>query len=199
VQFALTARTGFVLGFNQALDPFQVGRQVAAVEFGRRTLGLFGDAILGLGVGGGSFGLGRGVSDRRGCGCDILFGPFKGQLELVGINPLGLAAELSPLELPDHLFQPGSFLLGFGKGGVGLIKGDLQAVATDLEGITLVAQGIKPYCLIKRRRQHCIEPGIRRFIGLCVWGFIFAHGEDYTNIRKVPQQQIWIIPQQSAS
>ena len=116
-------------------------------------------------------------------GFDIL----QAELQLILGQPLGLAAELSPLELPDHLFQPGSFLLGFGKGGVGLIKGGLQAVATDLEGITLVAQGIKPYCMMKRRRQQCIEPGIRRFIELCVWGFLFAHGEDYTNSHSALQ------------
>ena len=49
---------------------------------------------------------------------ELLLEVFQGELELIGIEALGLAAELGPQELPDHQFQPLAL-------GISLLEGAL--------------------------------------------------------------------------
>src|SRR5687768_17666998 len=63
---------------------------------------------------------------------DLLLDVFQGELELLGIEALGLAAELRPQELPDHQFQPLAL-------GIGLLEGALEVIT---EVITLALQAI---------------------------------------------------------
>ena len=110
-----------------------MGRQVAEGAPGRSPPGasvLFG--ILSVLPGG---------LDRR----DLLLDVFQGQLELLRVEALGLAAELRSNQLPDHQFQPLAF-------GIGLLEGALEVIALGL-------QSIERSCLPLNKGFHLDQPG----------------------------------------
>jgi hypothetical protein len=63
-----------------------------------------------------------GSPDRR----DLLLDVFQGELELLGIEALGLASELRSNQLPDHQFQPLTL-------SIGLLEGALEVIALDFQ------------------------------------------------------------------
>ena len=112
-----------------------MGRQVAEVAPGRSPPGApVLVAVLSV--------LPRGLGRR-----DLLLEVFQGELELLGIEALGLAAELGPQELPDHQFQPLAL-------GISLLEGALEVIA--LPG-TLI-QSIERRCLPLNKTFHLDQP-----------------------------------------
>src|SRR4051812_31589521 len=93
-----------------------MSRQVAEVAPGRSPPGApVRVAVLSL--------LPRGLGRR-----DLLLEVFQGELELFGVEALGLAAELGTQELPDHQLQPLAL-------GISLLEGALEMIALHLQSI----------------------------------------------------------------
>lgn len=88
VECAATAGAGLILDFDDLFDPLQVSRQRAAVGLARAIHGRFTCLVYGV------LGLGQGRLDLLG-----------GQLELIGIELLGPAAEPVPLQGLDDRLQ----------------------------------------------------------------------------------------------
>ena len=110
-----------------------MGRQVAEVAPGRSPPGApVLVAILSILPGG----LGR---------RDLLLEVFQGELELLGIEALGLAAELGSNQLPDHQLQPLAL-------GISLLEGALEVIALGL-------QSIERRCLPLNKGFHLDQPG----------------------------------------
>ena len=121
-----------------------MGRQVAEVAPGRSPPGasvLF--AVLSV--------LPRGLGRR-----DLLLEVFQGELELPGIEALGLAAELGSNQLPDHQLQPLAL-------GIGLLEGALEVIALGL-------QSIERSCLPLNKGFHLDQPGQELIWIGCVFG-----------------------------
>ena len=133
VQRPAAARAAPVLRLDHHLIALEMGRQMTEVAPGRSPPGApvrvaTLRALLG--------GLGR---------RDLLLEVFQGELELIGIETLGLAAELGPQELPDHQFQPLAL-------GIGLLEGALEVIALHL-------QSIERRCLPLNKGFHLDQPG----------------------------------------
>ena len=90
---AAATRAGFVLGFDADLLALEVRRQVAQRAGGRSPA-----AARRFGTTGG------GLLSRSGGG-EVLLDVLQGQLELVGIEALGLRSELSALKLLEDVVQ----------------------------------------------------------------------------------------------
>ena len=116
VQGSAAARAASVLRLDHHLIALEMGRQVTEVAPSRRAPGtpVFFAVLSIL----------PGSLDRR----DLLLDVFQGELELLGIEALGPAAELCSNQLPDHQFQPLTL-------GIGLLKGTLEVIAFGFQSI----------------------------------------------------------------
>jgi hypothetical protein len=144
VHGSAAARAASVLRFDHHFIAFEMGRQVAEVAPCRSPPGapvFF--AILSVLPGG---------LDRR----DLLLEVFQGQLELLGIEALGLAPELRSNQLPDHQSEPLTL-------GIGLLKGTLEV-------ITLSFQSIERSSLPLNKSFHLDQSGLQ-----LIWiGYVFG-------------------------
>jgi len=144
VQGPAAARADAIRRLDHHLIALEMGRQVTEVAPRRSPPGapvFF--AFLSVLPGG------------LGCG-DLLLEVFQGELERLGIEALGLAAELGPQELPDHQFQPLAL-------GIGLLEGALEVIALHL-------QSIERSSLLLNKGFHLDQPRLQ-----LIWiGYVFG-------------------------
>ena len=139
VQGAAAARAAPVLRLDHHLIALEMGRQVAEVAPGRSPPGApVRVAVLSV--------LPRGLGRR-----DLLLEVFQGELELLGIEAFGLAAELRPQELPDHQLQPLAL-------GIGLLEGALEVITLALQAIPLIVKSIERDLLPLNDTFHLDQP-----------------------------------------
>lgn len=91
---------------------------------------------------------GGGLFGRRGGGDAVLLDVFQGELELLGIETLGLRAGLATQHLLEELIQPLAFRLGLFVCGLEVIPFLFQAIALRNRRIPLFLQ----------RRKHATLP-----------------------------------------
>ena len=116
VHGSAAARAASVLRLDHHLIALEMSRQVTEVAPSRRAPGT--PAFFAV------LSILPGSPDRR----DLLLDVFQGELELLGIEALGLASELRLNQLPDHQFQPLTLSIGLLEGALGVIALGFQSI-----------------------------------------------------------------------